>query len=104
MMTFCIDPLAAMISEEATRKRYTFRDWRRGDYLQLDTSTVQHFDIFANANNIEKLVGSGAFSINEILAAAGRSELDEDWARMHWLTLNISNIEQAARAAENETQ
>ena len=104
MMTFCIDPLAAMISEEATRKRYTFRDWRRGDYLQLDTSTVQHFDIFANANNIEKLVGRGAFSINEILAAAGRSELDEDWARMHWLTLNISNIEQAARAAENETQ
>lgn len=104
MMTFCIDPLAAMISEEATRKRYTFRDWMRGDFLQLDTSTVQHFDIFANANNIEKLVGSGAFSINEILAAAGRSELDEDWARMHWLTLNISNIEQAARAAENETQ
>lgn len=104
MMTFCIDPLAAMISEEATRKRYTFRDWRRDDFLQLDTSTVQHFDIFANANSIEKLVGSGAFSINEILAAAGRSELDEDWARMHWLTLNISNIEQAARAAENETQ
>ena len=103
MMTFCIDPLAAMISEEATRKRYTFRDWMRGDFLQLDTSTVQHFDIFANANNIEKLVGSGAFSINEILAAAGRSELDEDWARMHWLTLNISNIEQAARAAENST-
>lgn len=104
MMTFCIDPLAAMISEEATRKRYSFREWQRGDFLQLDTSTVQHFDIFANANNIEKLVGSGAFSINEILNAAGRSEIDAEWAKMHWLTLNISNIEQAARAAENETQ
>lgn len=104
MMTFCIDPLAAMISEEATRKRYRFSEWQRGDYLQMDTSAVQHFDIFANANNIEKLVGSGAFSINEILNAAGRSEIDAEWAKMHWLTLNISNIEQAARAAENETQ
>lgn len=103
MMTFCIDPLAAMISEEATRKRYSFREWQRGDCLQLDTSTVQHFDIFANANNIEKLVGSGAFSINDILAAAGLPEIDADWANAHWLTLNISNIEQAARAAENET-
>lgn len=99
--TCCIDPLASMIEEEATRKRYGLTEWRRGNFLKIDTSTVQHFDIFANANNIEKLVGSGAFSINEVLSAAGRPEIDEDWARMHWLTLNISNIEQAARAAEN---
>lgn len=99
--TCCIDPLASMIEEEATRKRYGLTEWRRGNFLKIDTSTVQHFDIFANANNIEKLVGSGAFSINEVLSAAGRPEIDEDWARMHWLTLNISNIEQAARAAES---
>ena len=59
-----------------------------------------YFDIFANASNIEKLVGSGAFSINDVLAAAGRAEIAEDWAAKHWLTLNITSIENAAQAAE----
>ncbi len=99
-LTVCIDPLAAMIGEEITRKRYGLADWQRGSYVLVDTSTLQHFDIFANASNIEKLVGSGAFSINDVLAAAGRAEIDEDWARSHWLTLNITRIENAAQAAE----
>ena len=99
-LTVCIDPLAAMIGEEITRKRYGLADWQRGSFAQVDTSTLQHFDIFANAGNIEKLVGSGAFSINDVLAAAGRAEIDEDWARSHWLTLNITRIENAAQAAE----
>ena len=99
-LTVCIDPLAAMLGEEITRKRYGLAGWRRGSYVLVDTSTLQHFDIFANASNIEKLVGSGAFSINDVLAAAGRAEIDEDWARSHWLTLNITRIENAAQAAE----
>ena len=99
-LTVCIDPLAAMLGEEITRKRYGLAGWRRGSYVLVDTSTLQHFDIFANAGNIEKLVGSGAFSINDVLAAAGRAEIAEDWAAKHWLTLNITSIEHAAQAAE----
>lgn len=99
-LTVCIDPLAAMLGEEITRKRYGLAGWRRGNYVLVDTSTLQHFDIFANASNIEKLVGSGAFSINDVLAAAGRAEIAEDWAAKHWLTLNITSIEHAAQAAE----
>ena len=102
-LTTCIDPLCDQMQEEITRKRYGYRRWANGDYLRIDTSTIVHFDMFANATNIEKLIGSGAYSINDVRTAAGQPEIDEDWARRHFLTLNISTIEKAAQAAE-ETQ
>lgn len=102
-LTTGIDPLAAQISEEITRKRYGYTAWRHGNFVQVDTSTLQHFDIFANASNIEKLIGSGAYSINDVRTATGDAEIAEDWASKHWLTLNIGTIEAAAQAAESQT-
>ena len=103
-LTTCIDPLCDLLQEEITRKRYGFEKWKRGNYLRIDTTTIIHFDMFANAANVEKLIGSGAYSINDVRAAAGQDEIDEDWARKHFLTLNISTIENAAWTAENETE
>lgn len=103
-LTTCIDPLCDQLSEEITRKRYGREDWMRGNYLRIDTTTIIHFDMFANAANVEKLIGSGAYSINDVRTAAGQDEIDEDWAKIHFLTLNISTIENAAWAAENGTE
>lgn len=100
-LTTCIDPLCEQIQEELTRKRYGLEEWRKGNFIQIDTTAIIHFDLFANAANVEKLIGSGAFCINDVLAAAGLPEIDEPWARKHWLTLNIGTMEAAARAAEN---
>lgn len=100
-LTTCIDPLCDQIQEELIRKRYGFEEWKKGNFVQIDTTTIVHFDMFANAGNVEKLIGSGAFSINDVLAAAGLPEIDAPWARKHWLTLNIGTMEAAARAAEN---
>lgn len=100
-LTLCIDPLCDQIQEELNRKRYGFERWRNGDCIHIDTSTIMHFDMFANAGNIEKLIGSGAFSINDVLAAAGLPEIDEPWAKKHWLTKNFADIRDTASAAEN---
>lgn len=100
-LTTCIDPLCDQIQEEFTRKRYGFEQWQTGNFIQIDTTTIIHFDMFANAANVEKLIGSGAFSINDVLAAAGLPKIDAPWADKHWLTLNIGTMEAAARAAEN---
>lgn len=100
-LTLCIDPLCDQIQEELNRKRYGFERWRNGDRVHIDTSTIMHFDMFANAGNIEKLIGSGAFAINDVLAAAGLPEIDEPWANKHWLTKNFADIRDAASAAEN---
>lgn len=95
-LTTCIDPLAEQIQEEFTRKRYGFDRWLKGDFMQIDTTTIIHFDMFANAANVEKLIGSGAFSINDVLVAAGLPRLDAPWADQHWLTRNIGKVEAAA--------
>lgn len=97
-MTTGIDPICDQLEEEINRKRYGFDRWQKGDFLHIDTSTVAHFDLFANAANVEKLIGSGAYSINDVLQAAGRPRIEEAWADMHWLTLNIGTMENAARA------
>lgn len=103
-LTTGIDPLCDQLQEEITRKRYGKEDWKKGKYLRIDTTTIIHFDMFSNAEKVEKLIGSGAYSINDVRAAAGQDEIDEEWANLHWLTLNIGTMEAAARAAENKTE
>ena len=61
---------------------------------------MQHFDIFANAPNVEKLVGSGAFTVNDVLRAAGMPTIDEPWANEHFLTKNIAAMQDAARSLD----
>lgn len=99
-LTLCIDPIAYMIQEELNGKRCGFETMRSGSFIQIDTTTIQHIDMFSNADKIEKLVGSGVYSINDILTAAGGVKINEPWAEKHYLTLNISNIETAAKAVE----
>lgn len=95
-LTMCIDPLCKQIQQELTRKRYGYDAWNAGNYIAIDTTTLIHFDLFANAANVEKLIGSGAFSINDILAAAGRPRINAPWADKHYLTRNIGALEVAA--------
>ena len=93
-LTGCIDPICDQLSEEGTRKRYGYDGWSRGDYLRVDSSAIIHFDLFANAANIEKLVGSGAFSLNDVLRAAGQATINEPWADEHYMTKNIGLVEE----------
>ena len=91
-LTGCIDPICDQLQEEINRKRYGYDRMQAGDYLRIDTSSIRHFDMFANAANVEKLVGSGVFSINEVLRAAGLPAISEDWADKHYLTKNIATL------------
>lgn len=96
-LTNCIDPLADQLQEEINRKRYGYDGWRQGNYVRIDTSSIIHFDMFANAANVEKLVGSGAFTINDVLRAANQAPINEPWADEHFMTLNIATMGQATR-------
>lgn len=91
-LTNCIDPLADQLMEEFNRKQYGFDGWSRGDYMRIDTSAIQHFNIFANAANVEKLIGSG-YSYNDVQRACGGPEIDEPWANTHFLTKNFAKAE-----------
>lgn len=97
-LTGCIDPICDQLQEEINRKRYGYDRMQAGDYLRVDTSSIRHFDMFANAANVEKLVGSGAFTINDVLRSAGLPTIPEPWADEHYMTKNI-----AALGAETTT-
>lgn len=91
-LTGCIDPICDQLQEEINRKRYGYDRIRAGDYLRVDTSSIRHFDMFANAANVEKLVGSGAFTINDVLRSAGLPTIPEPWADEHYMTKNIAAL------------
>lgn len=101
-LTNCIDPLADQLSEEITRKRYGYEQWRQGSYLRVDTSAIQHFNLFENAASVEKLIGSG-YTYNDIQRAAGGQEINEAWANEHFLTRNFAKAQELLNGKEEDS-
>jgi len=89
-LTFCIDPIADMISEEITRKRWTVEDVLAGSGARMDTSTIRHADIASMGTNIDKLIASGIYSANDIRAKLGEPRINEPWADQHLITKNYA--------------
>lgn len=103
----CIDPICDQLQEELQRKEFTFEQWRSGSFIRVDSSAIRHFDLFENAAAVEKLVGSGAYSINELRRAANQPRIPEKWADAHYMTLNIAGVGEQTRemgAGKEETE
>jgi HK97 family phage portal protein len=92
MLTFCIDPILKVISEEITRKRYG-KSALSGSYLAIDGTTLKHIDIFSIAAAIDKLLADGVYCIDEIREKVGDTALYEDWSAQHWITKNYQGID-----------
>lgn len=92
LLTFCIDPLIDQIQEEANRKRSGYAGFIAGTYLQIDTKAIKHVDLLSVATAIDKIIGSGAFCINDIRKACNEPVIDEPWAWEHFMTKNYSTV------------
>lgn len=103
LLTFCVDPLVDMLAEEINRKRNGYQGFAAGNYLVIDTKTIKHIDLLSVATAIDKLIGSGAFCINDIRKACGESEIDEPWAKQHWMTKNYATVADLLAALEGGT-
>ena len=101
-LTYCIDPICDQITAEINRKRYGYEEWKKGSYARFDSSSISHFDMFTSAGALEKLIGTGAFTINEVRRVAGQPEIDEDWANRTYMTKNIGSI--ASEGGETNAQ
>ena len=103
-LSICIDPLAQMLSEELTRKTTDYDSWSRGDRVVVDTSKILHVDILDIADSVDKLISSGAFTINQILNRCGYDSIDSEFADAHYLTKNyapVSDIADPLEGGEN---
>lgn len=94
LLTFCIDPLARMLEKEINRKRNGQAGFLAGNYLKIDTTAVKHIDIFDIATPVDKLISSGAFTINDVRRVIGESRIDEEWADQHFITKNYSTVQE----------
>jgi HK97 family phage portal protein len=92
-LSICIDPLADMIGEEISRKYYSFDEWKAGSYVKVDTSCINHIDIFEAAESADKAIASGLTNIDEMRDRIGWEQLGTEFSTVHWMTKNYALIE-----------
>ncbi len=93
-LTFCIDPYANMISEEGSRKLYPgYNNWEKGNYIKVDTSTINHIDILDVAEKVDKLISSGTCCIDETREILELDPLNTEFSRQHFITKNYDTVE-----------
>lgn len=89
----CVDPLADMIGEEITRKYYTFEEWKKGSKVVVDTTCVNHIDLFEIMPNVDKGISSGFVCVDEVRKTAGLQELNTEFSETHFMTKNYMPAE-----------
>lgn len=98
-LSLCIDPLADMISEELTRKYYSFEEWKSGSYIKVDTSCINHVDILEVADKADKAIASGICNIDDLRKRLDLNPLNTEFSRTHFIT---KNYEPAEKILKNE--
>lgn len=98
-LTNCIDPIAAMLSAEFTAKKHSADEIMAGSRIAVDTGSILHHDLIADAGNADKLIGSG-WSLNEVRRQFGQTALPDTWADSHFITKNYQVMDIAAEGGE----
>ena len=88
------------MQQEINRKRNGFEGFAAGNYIKIDTLAVKHIDIFDIATPVDKLISSGAFTINDIRKVIGEPLIEEGWADQHFITKNYSTIQDLLESME----
>ena len=101
-LTFTIDPLADMLGEEITRKMYPFKDWQKGNYVKVDTSSISHVDILDVADKVMNVIGSGVVCIDEVRSRIDMPPLNNDLGKHHFVTRNYATPEEVLTPTEQE--
>jgi HK97 family phage portal protein len=99
-LTFCINPLAELITDEINRKFYGKTAFLNKNYVRLDVSRVKAVDIKEIANALDILERIGAFCVDDSLKVLGMEPLDTEWSRVRWMTKNYEPIETRLKGGE----
>lgn len=98
-LSFCVDPLADMVSEELSRKSYDFSEWQKGNSVVVDTSCINHIDILTVGDKVDKAIASGVCCIDDLRKRLGMPPLNTAFSTSHFIT---KNYDLAERALKNE--
>lgn len=95
-----IDPIANMFEQEITKKRFGATEFRNGNYLLIDTTTVRHIDAISQANNLDKSIASGVLTPAQAQKYCNMLPCSETWAHTYYLTKNYQTIANALKGGE----
>ncbi|MBR5879015.1 MAG: phage portal protein [Akkermansia sp.] len=101
-LSFCIDPLADMIGEELTRKKFTFAEWQKGSRVEVDTSCINWVDIFEVAADADKAIASGLASIDDLRPRVRLPKLNTEFSTAHFITKNYELAENMLKTLKSE--
>lgn len=101
-LSICIDPLADMLSEEMSRKKYDFEEWQKGYYIEVDTSCINYVDILEVADKADKAIASGLASIDDLRPRVRLKELGTDFSKAHFMTKNYDLAENMLKNLQSE--
>lgn len=101
-LTFAVDPIAQMMSDELTRKSFTYEEWVRGSEIKVDTKRINHIDIFNVAEKLDKLISCGVFSIDDVLSELGFQKLNTEFSAEHFMTKNYARAEEVVNNLSDE--
>lgn len=101
-LTFCVNPLAELITDEINRKYYGKKAFLERTYAKLDVSRVKAVDIKEIANALDVLERIGAFCVDDSLKVLGMEPLNTEWSKARWMTKNYSPIEDALKGADGD--
>ena len=95
-LTFCVDPFLNMVTEGANACLYGKRILK-GSYLSADSSNVEHVDIFAMAEKIDKLIAASIVNTNEVRRKIGEPMICEPWADEYSRTKNYETVKSVGK-------
>lgn len=99
-LAFAIEPVATMLSREFTRKRYTYDEWKRGCYVEVDTSCISYADILECADKVDKAIASGVTNIDELRPRFRLKKLNTEFSTAHFITKNYELAENMLTSLE----
>lgn len=92
-ITFCINPLARLITDEINRKMYGYELYKDRTYAKLDTSNIKAVDLRDIANSIDLLNRNAALTIDDIMRILGKEPLGGELGDMRFITKNYELLD-----------
>lgn len=87
----CISPLVKKLQDELNAKLLTTTQYKDGVRIQVTGILIP--DMFDMATNIDKIIGSGVLSPNDVLEDFGKERVDDPLMDKHYVTKNYSDRE-----------
>ena len=99
-LTFCINPIAELLSDEINRKLYGKENYLNNTYMKVDTSNIKAVDITEVANSLDVLTRIGGYSIDDTLKKLGKEPIGGEIGQARWMTKNYQRVETRYEAEE----